>query len=105
MRAEHNKQQLDAMTKRLKDPEKRAEHNKHQLDAMTDRLKDPEKRAEHNSAVVERLRDPDVRAERNSSVAERNPDVRENHNKHVLDKASRPLAFMIPICSNTTSFI
>ena len=55
-RAEHNKQQLDAINQRLRDPEKRAEYNKQQLDAMTERLKDPENRAEHNKHVLERYR-------------------------------------------------
>ena len=56
MRAEHNKQQLDAITKRLKDPEKRAEHNNQQLKAVTERSQDPEKRAEHNKHFLERYR-------------------------------------------------
>ena len=74
-RAEHNKQQLDAINERLKDPEKRAEYNKQQLDAINERLKDPEKRAEHNKqqldAMTDRLKDPEMRAEHNKHVLER----------------------------------
>ena len=40
---------------RLKDPEKRAEHNKQQLDAVTE-IEHPEMRAEHNKHVLEKYR-------------------------------------------------
>ena len=91
-RAEHNKQQLEAMTERLRDPEKRAEHNKQQLEAMTERLNDPLKRAQHNKqqleAMTERLNDPLKRAQHKTSQSDRlkNPDVREKHNEHVLER-------------------
>ena len=39
-----------------KDPDKRAEYSKQQLQAMTERLKDPDKRDKHNIYVLEKYR-------------------------------------------------
>ena len=69
--AKHNENQFQDITKRLKDPAKRAEHNKQQLEAMTERLNDPLKRAQHKTCQSDRLK---------------NPDVREKHNEHVLER-------------------
>ena len=90
--AKHNENQLQDITRRLRDPEKRAEHNKQQLDAMTERLNDPAKRAKHNKqqleAMTERLNDPLKRAQHKTCQSDRlkNPDVREKHNEHVLER-------------------
>ena len=85
----HNKNHLRDITKRLKNPEKRAEHNKQQLDAITDRLKDPEKRYQHNTCQSNRLKDHDVREKHNKHVLERYRTNREEFSSIILSYFSQ----------------